>query len=665
MTVSSGRTHERLGRAERARGPAERARGRAKRAMGRAERAIARAEWVSFDVFDTLLERRTLRPVHLFSLLRDELALEGWMHGVDHAEFVRERMRAERLARRAKRIDRGTPEATLGEIWEEFARRRAESDGPEMSEADVATAIRAEIAVESRTLAPRHVGLELWRHASRRGKTIIAVSDMYHDSTTIRTWLSAAGVEIDDVFVSCEVGVGKRDGLIAHAATQLGLPVRRGLHIGDKPDVDGEGARRDGVASVLIPNGTDLLLGPPSITDSVMPPSESMLLARAAHHWSDGRTGDLGFDLGYSHLGPAVAGYAAFVHGAATRFGSDLVMFTSRDTRMVFDLIEASSVPREYDSRYVHLSRQSLHVPALAEGMTESDLQLLVGGAWAQPAGTFLERLGLDAVEHGNVLRAAGLDASEPVSDRADRARIAAVLRRLEPDIVTVAASRLEQLLAYLGGVGVLGSSRVTLAELGWRGTVQSALVRCLRIHGWSGRLEGTYLGLLWSPFPPHGLSTRAWLTGQPRDELFHGALHRSVPPVELMFQADERSVERYENGAPVLSGDVHSREILDPIQRGALRFALDNRAGIDGLIGDGTPSTALGRPLARLVGSPTVDEARLLGGCRYADGFGTTATVRRLLPERRMFGRLMRRGEPDGGQWPAGRRALGFDPLP
>lgn len=639
--------------------------GRAGRVRGRAERAIDRADWVSFDVFDTLLERRTLRPVHLFSLLRDELALESWMHGVDHADFVRERMRAERLARRTKRIALGTPEATLGEIWAEFARRRTESDRPEMSEDDVATAMRAEISVESRTLAPRHVGLELWRHACRRGKRVIAVSDMYHDSATVRQWLSDAGVEIDEVFVSCEVGVGKRDGMIGRVASRLGLATGSGLHIGDKPDVDGEGARRDGVASVVVPNGTDLLLGPPSVTDSVMPPSESMLLSRAAHHWSDGRTGDLGFDLGYSHLGPAVAGYAAFVHGAATRFGSELVMFTSRDTRMVFDLVEASAVPREYDSRYVHLSRQSLHVPALADGMAESDLQLLVGGAWAQPAGTFLERLGLDVAEHGDALRAAGLDVSEPIADRADRARIAAVLRRLEPDIVAVAGARLEQLLAYLGRVGVLGASQVTLAELGWRGTVQSALDRCLRIHGWRGRIEGTYLGLLWSPFPPRGLSTRAWLTGQPRDELFHGALHRSVPPVELMFQADERSVERYENGSPVLSGDVHSREILDPIQQGALRFALDNRAAIDGLVGDGIPSTALGRPLARLVGSPTSAEARLLGGCRYSDGFGTTATVRRLLPEPRSFGRVFRRVEPDGGQWPAGRKALGFDPLP
>lgn len=634
---------------------------RVTRRDGRAQRAIGRADWVSFDVFDTLLERTTLRPVHLFSLLRDELALEPWMRGVDHAEFVGERMRAERLARRLKHIEHGTPEATLGEIWEEFARRRAESDRPEMSENDVATAMRAEIAVESRTLAPRHVGLELWRHARSRGKRIIAVSDMYHDSETIRTWLRDAGVEIDEVFVSCEVGVGKRDGLIARAATRLGLALGRGLHVGDKPEVDGAGARRDGVAALVVPNGTDLLLGPPSVTDSAMPPVESMLLARAAHHWSDGRTGELGFDIGYSHLGPAVAGYAAFVHGAATRFGSDLVMFTSRDTRMVFDLVEASAVVREYDSRYVHLSRQSLHVPSLAEGASESDIQLLVGGAWAQPAGTFLERLGLDPRDHGDALRAAGLSAADLVADRADRARIAAVLRKLEPEIVSVASSRLEQLLDYLGRVGALAASQVTLAELGWRGTVQAALDRCLRIHGWKGRLEGTYLGMLWSPFPPRGLRTRAWLTGQPRDDLFHGALHRAVPPVELMFQADERSVEKYDNGAPVMSGDVHSREILDPIQRGAVRFALDNRAAIDGLVGDGRPSTALGLPLARLVGSPTAAEARLLGACRYADGFGTSATVRRLLPEPRAF----RRGEPDGGQWPAGRRALGFVPLP
>lgn len=627
----------------------------------RVRRAIDRAGWVSFDVFDTLLERGTFRPVHLFSLLRDELALETWMAGIDHGSFVRERMRAERLARRAKRLELGTAEVTLAEIWEEFARQRIASDRPEMSPSDRDLAAAAEIRVESRTLSPRHLGGEMFRHARRRGKRVIAVSDMYHSSETIGTWLRDAGFAVDDVFVSSEAGIGKRDGLIAAAARRLDLPLRRGLHIGDKPDVDGAGAERDGIASVLVPHGTDLLFGGAELTDAVMPPGESMLLARAARRWCDGRTGDLGFDLGYSHLGPALAGYAAFVHGNAARHGSDLTMFTSRDTRMVFDLVESAAVARDYESRYVHLSRQSLHVPALAEGIDDSDVQLLVGGAWAQPARTFLERLGLDADLHRDALLAGGFSPGDSVDGRADRARMAAVIKRLEPEIVSVASTRLEQLLSYLGSVGVFAADRVTLAELGWRGTVQSALERCLRIHGWRGRLEGTYLGLLWSPFPPRGLAVRAWLTGQPRDDLFHGALHRSVPPVELMFQADEQSVERYENGAPVFSGGVHSREILDPIQRGAVQFTRDNRAAIDGLVSDGAPSTALGRPLARLVGSPSSDEARLLGGCLYADGFGTTAVVRRLLPSRRR----LRRDEPDGGQWPAGRRALGLPPLP
>lgn len=628
---------------------------------GDVERRIDTAGWVSFDVFDTLLKRGILFPTHLFSLLRDELIHEPWMAGTSHEQFTRRRMRAERIARRTRQATGGGNEITLHDIWRTFAELDHAPSTVAMTDEDVGTAIRAELTIESRTLSPRHRGVELYERARRRGIPIIAVSDMYHDPTTIKNWLIDAGIEIDDVFVSSAVGFGKRHGLIAHAAGVLGLPLSRGLHIGDNDRVDGVGARRDGIDVVVLPHGTDLLLGRRWFDDSVMNPTESMLLARAAHVWSDGRTEDHAYDLGYSHLGPAIAGFGAFALGAASDAGADVALFTSRDTHLPFELVSSYPSLTECRVEYAHLSRQSMHVPALAEGIRDVDMPVIVGSPWPQPVREYIERLGVDVGECTAQLARFGLAPDSIISGATDRLTLASAMRAIEPLIVEVAAARLEQMLLYLRRLGVLDADNVELMDLGWRGAVQRALQHCLRIHGWQGHIQGAYMALMWSPVPPDDLDTRTWLTGQPRDTMFHDALRGAVPVVELLFQSPERSVERYADGSPVFGGEILSREILDPLQSGARAFLHDNRGAVEALLSDGVPSRALARPLARLVQYPTRDEARLLGRCRYANGFGAEATVRPLLPQRRG----VRRVEPGGGEWPAGRIAVGLPPHP
>jgi hypothetical protein len=125
------------------------------------------------------------------------------------------------------------------------------------------------------------------------------------------------------------------------------------------------------------------------------------------------------------------------------------------------------------------------------------------------------------------------------------------------------------------------------------------------------------------------------------------------VPVIETMFQADESSVERYENGRPVLAGPKGTREVIDPLQRGARDYLTANRAAVTALAGDGDPDPALALPLMRLLASPSREEALLLGRCRFAEGFGTAVPTRTILPI----------GRADDGrpQWRPGRAAIGL----
>lgn len=617
----------------------------ARRAHRRARRSLERAGWASFDVFETLLRRSVLAPVHVFGLVHDEMASSAGMSRLSRADFVRLRMRSERLARRRKALAEGSTEVNLDEIWAALHR--------EVPGIDPVAGARVEIDVETRVLTVRETGISLYRRARERGIPVVCVSDMYHSSSTISGWLAAAGVVPDALFVSCEMGRGKRDDLLADVAEHLGVRPRRGIHIGDSEQVDGAGARASGLVARVIPHGSSTLLAPER------PPrglgaSESQLLQRAAHHWSDHGSGDLALDVGHCILGPTLAGYAAFAVGRERASGADVALYTSRDTFLVHeaanDLDRTSDVRREY----AHLSRQALYVPALAGGIEDSDRELLVGGAWPMEASAFLARTGLDADLHRGALARHGLAPETLVEGDAGRRAMSAVLDDLEPQIREVARERLDELGRYLVSLGAMDARSVLLVELGWRGTIHVMLERCMRLLGWRGTLEASYLGLLWRPWPAHS-GAATWLTGHPRHLRFHGALVGALPVVEAMFQADEPSVERYADGRPVLSGPVGTREVIDPIQRGARDYLAANRAAAAALVADGNPDPALALPLARLLAAPTREEAALLGRCTYSDGFGTGAPVRTILP--------VRRGDTGGAQWRAGRAALGRAP--
>lgn len=610
---------------------------------------IDKAQWVSFDVFDTLLRRTTVHWSHVFGLIHDELAAHEWASRVDRATFTRLRMRAERLARRRRRLHHGTDEVNLVEIWEELAHS--------LPGCDLDLGMHTEIALESRVLIPRHPGVDLFHHARSRGKLILAISDMYHSAGIIGQWLDKNGIVPDHVFVSNEHGMSKRNGLIGHAATSLGLSVRKGLHIGDKDNIDGAGARRDGVKAYVMPHGSGDLLGPRQTIDAVLEPTESFLLQHCAHHWSDTRTDNLAFDLGYSHLGPAVAGMTAFARGTSRAHDIDLALFTSRDTRMMFELDSTQMIGPSYRSEYVNLSRQSLHIPALANGIDDDDLRLLTTGLWPTPIAHFLTRIGLDPHEHVATVRKHGFELDQVVVGKSVKPVVATMLKDLEVPIVELARTRLEDMRGYFTSLGLFDANRINLVELGWRGTIQNSLRRCLNALGWNGHLEGTYLALLWAAFPANNQPMNAWLTGFPRDTFFHDALAGGVPVIEAMFQANEQSVERYENNAPVLSGPILSRHVLDDLQSGARAYLSDHRALIAGLVDDGTPDKALARPLTRLITQPSREEALLLGSCEYSDGLGTTAAHRTILPVHLSRRQLRKQGP--GIQWKAGLQAI------
>ena len=614
---------------------------------------IDKASWVSFDVFDTLIERSVSHYVHVFSVLHEALADRQWMYGIEREDFVRRRMRAERLARRQRFNDNGSVEVSLHDIWERF---NADHGG----RVDVGDALAVEIDVESSLINVRHSGKALFDYARTHGKTVIAVSDMYLSTATITDWLSRHGINMHHVFVSGDMGSGKRDGLLGVVASRLNLDVKSGLHIGDKHEVDGLGAELVGMRSAVVPHPHDHIrvAAPPS--NNTTPVLESAIVARAVNGYEPA-SGDA-HALGYAHLGPIVAGFTAFALHTARAHDLDFLGFTSRDCKMLEDVTTEFVRTPAGSHNYMHFSRRSLYLPALAGGIDDHDMDNLTGGLWAAPVREYFSRIDLNIDVYGDVLARHGLTADSVIADKNSRLVLSRVFRDIETDIVAQASDRLGELSDYLKRSGLLSAHRVGFVDVGWRGSVQASLDRCLRLIGWHGHLEGIYLGLLWASHPLNNQSMSAWLTGFPRHRQFHAALAGAVPVVESMFQADESSVVAYADGQPVLRGPVYSRDIIDDVQSGARDFIDTHSELIAKLFTVGRPDHVLAQPMMRLLSHPSVAEARLLGAVQYADGFGETAEVRTIIRPvagKNKISQQARENERKLTQWRAGFDAL------
>ena len=195
--------------------------------------ALARCDAVSFDVFDTLLQRKTLQPTDVFRLV----ARRAQQAGISAPNFAERRIAAQDLdpftnidgIYRRMKLNTGWPQETLDSL------------------------LAMEVETERAVLMPREPVVEVFREAVRSGKRVVLTSDMYLPERILSQLLAEKGVEgYEKLFVSCDEGCCKASGLFDRVRTYLGDA--KILHIGDNVDADLDPARAAGFEGFYVPS---------------------------------------------------------------------------------------------------------------------------------------------------------------------------------------------------------------------------------------------------------------------------------------------------------------------------------------------------------------------------------------------------------------------------
>ena len=198
---------------------------------------------VSFDMFDTLVQRPFIYPTDLFEFL-NKYFLEIYDNQIG-INFKKIRVNCEEITR--KRLSQ-FQDITIDEIYETIKNTYFIED-------EILEKLKEkEKELEIRFCSKRKTGYELYTLALALGKKVIITSDMYLDKNTIVKILNKNGYdEISKIYLSSEIRLTKSTGdLYNYVLKSENLEAEKIIHIGDNYFSDVQSANNYGIKAMYL-----------------------------------------------------------------------------------------------------------------------------------------------------------------------------------------------------------------------------------------------------------------------------------------------------------------------------------------------------------------------------------------------------------------------------
>ena len=615
--------------------------------------AFQRAQIITLDVFDTVLHRLVRKPTDVFLFMEDDVRS---LLGHPELRFPDIRMSAEAAARTARTKSGFTDETTLEQIYFLLARMVG------CDEVRALQLMELELAAESALCHANPEILTLIRDASRDGKRVLFVSDMYLPAEHVLGLLQQNGVSGYQLHLSCVVGTTKHRGtLFDHLLTQVEHPPKDILHIGDNLHSDYIQPKKRGIQAhhwVKTPEQTplaDQLASLSGAWDRDLGSSLFVGLVRRQRlntplRFNPSNVWEM---IGYEVIGPLYLAYASWVLDRARTRGFRKIYFLSRDgfyPLKVFNMVR-ERLGASIEAEYLFASRRLWNVAGIAAIEKDALDFLMVPNPYMRVR-HFLERIGLDAERYREELRRCGFEDIDLVvatkdgvfSTEAHRSNVRELMFRLADPILDTAKRERGILVDYFGDKGLF-ETKGAIADIGWQASGIRSVNSLLANAGSKNRFAGFYFGT-WKYAQASidaGDSVESFYVdlGQPhfRAEL----IRESVELLESFFWAPCPTVvglRKDGDGWQPVFGEAEVEPSFLPgltLATDAAFAFIEHYLAVVGRRKLPPPFAYLDAVLERLWRCPSKDEAELLGGIGLRDSFGGCGPIRYLakVPER------------------------------
>lgn len=477
---------------------------------------------VSFDLFDTLIMRQVLFPADVFELVDDRLR----QHGIFIEDFPARRMASEKELSR----DRAPG---LSEIYRHMKQTY------QLSEIEPEQMAVLEWEIDCGLVVPRREVCRLLSDLEARGKKVYIVTDSYYSKKQITGILKKCGTtHYTDVFVSCEYGKGKTQGLF-HEFKEI-TDAWSYLHMGDDVAADVESAEENGISVCRLYSGIDFLeqagyMGLWEYTEYLSDRIRiGMFVADVFNspfqfETKESRIGvHTAYDIGYVFFAPMICDFVLWFRRQAENCQLENILFCARDGYLVKQLYD--ELCNQIASVYFLTSRMA----AIRAGMeSEEDIRYVGDMKFSGSLSEQLkERFGIR------------------ISEEKRRENSQAELLDYTTEILDRAAVSRKNYLTYIARLG-LKSGETGFFDFVAKGTTQMYIGRLVEQH-----LKGIYfLRLDQEQMKGKGLDIISFYD---TEEMNNSAIFRDYYILETMLTAPMPSVKDFDvNGNPVYAEET------------------------------------------------------------------------------------------------------------
>lgn len=538
------------------------------------KKEILKKKIISFDIFDTLVDRPLIDPASLFELMQSRF------QDIKSIEKFPEK----RSQIRRHFENKNKEEVTIKERYHRLADLENNKNIKGFWEYE--TLLDVEIC------KAKTIGKILFEFARTNKKKIILISDIYYDLTTVKRILEKCGYPSDlNIYLSSEANKLKLTGdLFDYAIEKSNIDRKDVLHIGDNKNSDIKSARNKGLEAYYVASAWEIFRENSKIPEYVNiknPLASSAYLGLCATKWNElyfnGKydqkeiTFSMGspYYFGYSILGLMFYTFAQWILNKAKKDNVTRLYFLARDGGIVkecFDVIN-KQVNTDIESYYLLSSRRSFNIPSL-KSSEDIERVLTVNFSTISLKDLFLNRLGVDLLDKDIVdSRFDSID--EMVTFTNDLDDILKLAKSMESKILINANEEREELIEYLEKQNIFKKGKIGVVDIGHQGSMQRSL------RSLTGRedLKGYYF------------CTFDAITKYLSDEDYSAFYQDKITPkdknndyishilmYETIFLNETTSFVRIKNGSPVFlkTNEKGRIEFIRKVHAGIIQFAKD-----------------------------------------------------------------------------------------
>ncbi|MCH5325185.1 MAG: hypothetical protein J1E39_08215 [Eubacterium sp.] len=529
---------------------------------------------VSFDIFDTLIFRRTAKPTDVFYFIGEKLCC---------SDFRRLRTEAEKKAREIKHAESGSYEINIYDI----ARRLSA-----VTAIDEQRLIDAELEAETKLCFANPYMKQVWDCLINKGVKPVILSDMYLPAPLMERLLNACGYSgWGELYVSCDTDTSKYDGS-AYKMLKEKHPAQSYIHVGDNPRSDIENARRHGFETVRCANPNDD--AGRYRTRDISPVTGSLWagIVNSRMHSRDA-VYDKYYELGYVYGGLLVYGYCNFIDKYAKEKNIDKIFFLARDGYIVKEIYDRYF--GSFDTEYVYWSRTAgsvISADAFPQDFVEKYILQKVSAC--DIIGKIAEETGLSSLS-AEITADTGLDMNARLDSSTANVLAEWVYDNREKVVGCFTAEKSAAAQYVRDKLGK--AERILTVDCGWAGSGHislSSLIKQIKPSAVTyGALCGTnnayhlYADTVDVMFADDSMRAYCFSSAHNRDLYeYHSPALRHNLYFEMLLSSEEGSLLRFElqdgQAVPILS-DNPNKDYVRLIHEGIRQFAEDiSKAGYE-----------------------------------------------------------------------------------